>query len=399
MRFLGLDLGTTSFKGAVLDTEHGTITHVRRVSSPDPVAGLPAGHHELDPSGVLIAVRQLIGELLREAPDAKGVVVCSQMHCVVLTDADGRPRSNIITWKDQRSTDTVQGLRRIVSADEQREIGGELRVGLPVATLSWLRSENPPEDGLVPASLPDFVLARLCGTVPTTETTNAAAHGLLHLERGDWHHELIAKLGLSHLRWSPVRPVGEVIGTCEIDGRRLTCFTPIGDQQCALVGAELAPRELSINISTGSQVSLLSDRPGGGDYQVRPYFDRQWLRTIVQVPAGRSLAVLMRLLTEVPGSTPDPWEYIAAATERVAGTDLEMDLAFFTGPFGDRGSINNIREDNLTVGNLFAAAFAWMAGNYQRCAARLSPEKAWDRVVFSGGLARQFGRLRREILN
>src|SRR6266480_352171 len=98
MRFLGLDLGTTSFKGAVLDTERGTIAHVRRVCSPDPVPGLPAGHHELDPSAVLIAVRQLIGELLREAPDATGLVVCSQMHCLVLTDVDGRARSNIITW-------------------------------------------------------------------------------------------------------------------------------------------------------------------------------------------------------------------------------------------------------------------------------------------------------------
>ena len=398
MHFLGLDLGTTSFKGAVLDTERGMIANVRRVPSPEPVSGLPVGHHELDPPAVLIAVRQLIGDLLRDAPNATGLVVCSQMHCVVLTDADGRPRSNIVSWKDQRAAESVQGLKRIVSSDEQREIGGELRVGLPVATLSWLRSENPPEEGLIPASLPDFVLSQLCVTEPTTEATNAAAHGLFHLERGDWHHELIAKLGLSHLRWPRVRPFGETIGTAVIDGHPLTCFTPIGDQQCALVGAELGPRELSINISTGSQVSLLSDQPGDGDYQVRPYFDGQWLRTIVQVPAGRALAVLMHLLTEVPGTSTDPWEYMAAATERVGLTDLDVDLAFFAGPFGDRGSIGNIREDNLTVGNLFTAAFGWMAKNYEACAARLSPERAWERVVFSGGLARQFGRLRREVL-
>src|SRR5262245_27207718 len=398
MHFLGLDLGTTSFKGAVLDTERGTIANVRRVPSPEPVSGLPPGYHELDPSAVLIAVRQLIGDLLFDAPDATGLVVCSQMHCVVLTDADGSPRSNVITWKDQRATGSVQGLRRIVSPDEQWEIGGELRVGLPVATLSWLRAENPPEEGLIPASLPDFVLSRLCGTEPTTEETNAAAHGLFHLERGDWHHQLIAKLGLSHLRWPRVRPFGEVVGTAEIDGHRLTCFTPVGDQQCALVGAELGARELSINISTGSQVSLLSEQPGGGDYQVRQYFDGQFLRTIVQVPAGRSLAVLVRLLTEVPGSNPDPWEYIAAATECVGLTDLDVDLAFFAGPFGDRGSIGNIREDSLTVGNLFTAAFGWMAENYRRCAERLAPDRSRDRVVFSGGLARQFGRLRREVL-
>ena len=127
-------------------------------------------------------------------------------------------------------------------------------------------------------------------------------------------------------------------------------------------------------------------RPGDGNYQVRPFFDGQSLRTIVQVPAGRSLSVLVRLLTEIPGSTGDPWDYIAAATEVVGTTDLEADLAFFAGPFGDRGSIGNIREDNLTVGSLFVAAFRWMAQCYEQCATRLSPEKAWDRVVFSGGL-------------
>jgi sugar (pentulose or hexulose) kinase len=399
MRCLGLDLGTTSFKGAVLDLDRGTVSHVRRVATPEPVSGLPAGHHELDPSAVLIAVRGLVGDLLKESPDASGLVLCSQMHCVVLTDPDGRPRSNIITWKDQRGVDTVQGLRRIVSEEEQRQIGRELRVGIPVTTLSWLRSEQRWEEGLIPASLPDFVLSQLCGTEPTTEATNAAAHGLFHLEQGHWHLDLIEKLGLSDLRWPQVRVFGDVVGIADIDRHRLTCFTPVGDQQCALVGAEFGAGELSINISTGSQVSLLSDEPGDGDYQVRPYFDRQWLRTIVQVPAGRSLAVLVRLLTEMPGSGTEPWEYIAAATERVESTDLEADLAFFASSFGDRGRIDNIREDNLTVGELFVAAFRWMAKNYRDCAERLSPKKSLDRVVFSGGLAQRFERLRREVLS
>jgi sugar (pentulose or hexulose) kinase len=340
-----------------------------------------------------------MGELLAEAPDTAGLVLCSQMHCVVLTDADGRPRSNVITWKDQRGAgDLFAELQRRVTPDEQREIGRELRVGLPIVTLSWLRHNGRLEPGLVPASLPDFVLSQLCGVEPTTEATNAAAHGLYHLERGDWHRELIAKLGLAELRWPRVRPFGEVVGTGEIGGRRLRCFTPVGDQQCALAGAELGERELSLNISTGSQVSLLAPEPGGGDYQVRPYFDGRWLRTIVQVPAGRSLSVLMDLLTEIPGGGADPWEYIGRESERTGESDLDVNLAFFAGPFGSSGSVSNIREDNLTVGNLFAAAFRSMAANYARCAERLSPDQAWDRVVFSGGLAQRFGRLRREVL-
>ncbi|HKB06389.1 MAG TPA: FGGY family carbohydrate kinase [Gemmataceae bacterium] len=400
MRVLGLDLGTTSFKGAVLDLDERTMGPVRRVPTPEPVSALPPGHHELDAPAVLAAVRRLIRELLADAPDADGLFLCSQMHCVVLTDSDGRPRSNVITWKDQRGAgDLFAELQRRVTADEEREIGRELRVGLPVVTLSWLRRHGRLERGLVPASLPDLVLSQLCGVEPTTEATNAAAHGLFHLERGDWHHELIAKLGLSDLRWPRVRPFGEVVGTPEIAGHRLRCFTPVGDQQCALAGVELGERELSLNISTGSQVSLLAREPGGEDYQVRPYFDGRWLRTIVQVPAGRSLSVLVNLLSEIPGGRTDPWEYIARESERAGETDLDVNLAFFAGPFGASGSVASIREGNLTVGNLFAAAFRSMAENYARCAERLSPDQAWERVVFSGGLARRFERLRRGVLS
>src|SRR5262249_1110488 len=188
--------------------------------------------------------------------------------------------------------------------------------------------------------------------------------------------------------WPSHRRVGKGIGTANVGGSGLTCFTSVGDQQCALAGVLLGERELSLNISTGSQVSLLAGEPGDGDFQIRPYFDGLSLRTIVQVPAGRSLAVLVNLLTEL-GSTSDPWERADRDTEQVVATDLQVNLSFFASGFGDRGSITNIREDNLTVGQLFTAAFRSIAENYDRCARRLSPDRAWDRLVFSGGLAQR----------
>jgi xylulokinase len=404
--FLGLDLGTTHCKGAVLDPARRTIAHFRRVPTPECVRGLPATRHELDPAAVLATVRELLAELLREAPDAAGLVMCSQMHGVVLIDDRGNPRSNVITWKDQRALEppatgpgsVFDELTRLVTTEEQHQIGRELRVGLPITTLYCLRREHGELGALYPASVPDFVLAELCDTEPTTEPTNAAAHGLSHLDRGDWHRDLIAKLGLDGLRWPRVRTFGEVVGVAEIDGRRLTCFTPVGDQQCALVGAGLRERELSLNISTGSQVSLVTQERPRGDFLVRPYFDGQWLRTIVSVPAGRALGALVGLLTEIGGGGGDPWDSIPRAVDAVPETDLEVDLSFFASLTGSRGRIANIREGNLTVGHLFAAAFRSMAANYARCAAVLSPDRDWDRVVFSGGLVRRFPRLRQEVL-
>jgi sugar (pentulose or hexulose) kinase len=409
--YLGIDLGTSFFKAAVLDLDRGEVRHVRRLPTPEPVAGLPANRCELDPAAVLAAVRRLIGEMLGDAPDADGLVMCSQMHCVVLTDARGEARSNVITWKDQRVLDPYprgpgsyfEALLRRLGPEERQRVGGEVRVGVAAGSLFWLAEEGRLPAGACPASLPDFVLSNLCGVGPTTEATNAAAHELLNLARNEWDHEIIAKLGLSSLLWPRRRPFGEVVGVGEVGGHRLRCFTPVGDQQCALAGAGLGEGELSLNISTGSQVSLLAREPTAGDYQVRPYFDGRYLKTIVQVPAGRSLALLVDLLTEIGraggAGGPDPWEYVEQAVDRVGASDLEVDLAFYAGAMGRCGRIANIREDNLTVGHLFAAAFRAMADNYAACARRLSPGGDWQRVVFSGGLAQRFPRLRQEILS
>jgi sugar (pentulose or hexulose) kinase len=404
-RFLGIDLGTSFLKGAVLDLDAGRFHQVRRVPAPDPVPGLPELHHELDPGAVLTAVCRLITELLHDAPDATGLLMCSQMHGLVLSDERGAALSNVITWKDQRvlessaegSGTVFDELARLVPAQEQQQIGNELRVGVPATTLYWLRQRGRLPPGCLATPLPDFVFASLCGREPTSEPTTAAAHGLLRLDSLDWHHVLIDRLGLSSVRFPRVRQFGEPVGSADIAGTRLTCYTPVGDQQCALAGVGLEPGELSLNISTGSQVSELARDLRPGDFQVRPYFDGHWLRTIVQIPAGRALSRLVNLLTEI-GRSPEPWAYVAAAVERVRVTDLDVSLAFFAADAGTRGHIANIHEGNLNVGHVFAAAFAWMAGQFAECAGRISPQRQWTRAVFSGGLAARLPRLRDDVI-
>jgi sugar (pentulose or hexulose) kinase len=402
---LGLDLGTTTFKGAKLDLEEGIVTNIIRLPAPEPLANLPPTRHELSPEDVIAAVRTVLTELLRSVPEATGLLICSQMHCVVFTDHRGNPRSNVITWKDRRSTEPLSSrnpsrfrqLTERVSDNELEEIGRELRVGIPITTLDFLKQTGELPTGTFPVSLPDFVLANLCHVEPTTEPTNAAAHGLLHLDRGEWHWDLINRLGLDQLHWPRIRPTGELVGMLNLDGHELACFTPVGDQQCALVGVGLQQKELSLNISTGSQSSMLNLKRPRGQFQVRPYFGGQWLSTIVSVPAGRSLSLLVKLLTEL-GNHSDPWSLILQEVDRVTQTDLIVDLSFFPCFTGNSGSIMNIHEGNLTVGHLFASAFRTMAINYAHCAELLSPASEWNCIVFSGGLAARFRRLREEIL-
>lgn len=406
MTLLAIDLGTSYIKGAVLDLDTLRLAHIRRALFPAALPGLPPLHYEVDPHTVVAAVRALIDALLPHAPDCAGVVMATQMHSLVLADARGAPLTNAITWQDQRALEPHPSgtgsyfdlLVQRLSAAERRQLGNELRPGLPICALFYLAEQGRLPAGSVPMTLADWVIARLCGTQPGTEPTNAAAQGALNLETLDWHHDVLARLGLNRLRWPALRRSGDVVGTARVGGHALPCRTPVGDQQCALVGAALGADELSLNIATGSQVSRISSHLAFGDYQTRPFFDGQFLATITHLPAGRALNLLIRLLSELAEAQqialPDPWAYIPRAAAAVAETDLQVDLAFFASARGDRGAITNIHEGNLTVGHLFRAAFEHMAGNYHACALRLWPERGWRRLVFSGGLAQQLELLR-----
>lgn len=410
MRLLALDLGTTFIKGAVLDLDQLHLRHIRRQPFPKPLPHLPPLFYEVDPETLVTTVSTLLAELLALAPDAQGLVLCTQMHGLVLCTAQGAARSNVITWQDQRSlaphpagqgTYLAQLLAEI-PPEQRQQTGREVQPSRPLCYLYWMAVNGQlPQEAVIPATLADFVIANLAGNTPTIEPTNAGAHGALNLTTMQWHTELLARLGLEHLRWPEIRPFGQPVAELKIEGRILPCYAPVGDHQCAVVGALLAPDELSLNISTGSQVSLITAELALGDYQTRPFFDGRFLNTITGIPAGRALNHLVELLTELAQlqGTPlaDPWPTIAQAAAGVASSDLAVNLSFFDSVGGSSGSISNIREDNLTVGHLFYAAFQSMAKNYYQSAQRLAPDQPWQRLVFSGGLAQKIEVLQRLI--
>ncbi len=409
MSFLGIDLGTSFIKGAVLDLETRQLGHVRRIPFPAQVENVGPSHCEFDAGAIVAAVRTLIEELAPRAPDCEGLVMCSQMHGLVLMNDHGEARSNCVSWRDLRAVaphpsgagSYYEVLKRRVNPARARQLGNELDPGRPLCYLFWFAEQGRLEPGLTPVSMPDFVLSVLCGSAPGVEVTNAGAYGALNLETLGWHEEVIEELGLGRLCWPVLRKQGEVVGHLKLPRGPVPCYAPVGDYQCALVGALLGQEEVSLNIATGSQVSRMTPGLILGDYQTRPFFEGRFLNTFTGAPAGRSLNVLLHLLDDLARAEgielKDPWRSIAQAAEEVADTDLEVDLNFFPTPWGDRGRIANIGGNNLTLGHLFRGAFQNMADIYFDCAVRLWPEKSWKNLLFSGGLACKLEVLRETI--
>ena len=247
----------------------------------------------------------------------------------------------------------------------------------------------------------DYVVRTLCSGRRTNADPTLAL-GLIDLTTNSWHSHAFSALGLEALVWPELDGVWRNTGVVKLDGKGIPCYPPIGDHQAALAGSLLQNEELSINISTGSQISLLMDRFVPGCYQTRPYLDGRFLNTITHLPAGRSIDVLVNLVTEISGlqgvKLADPWPTIIKAAEAVQDTELSANLTFFDGSLGSQGSITNITTENLALGTLFRAAFCNMAESYATCAARLSPNHAWRSLVFSGGMAQNIPLLRKFIL-
>jgi sugar (pentulose or hexulose) kinase len=410
MRFIGIDLGSTFIKGAVLDLDGLVIRHIERLPFPAPIRGPDPAFREFDPAEIVAVTRSLLGRLLQHAPDAAGLVMCSQLHGMVLTADNDRAVSNAINWQDQRALQPLPGghgsyfdeVNRRLTPEERRQLGNEARPGVPLCYLFWLaQNQRLPAPTAVVTALPSFVTASLCGGPPKSDVTHAFAHGALNVETLDWHRPVIEKLGLDCVRWPEIVAQGAVVGEYRVGSRRLPIFAPVGDYHCSQAGAFLEEGELSVNISTGSAVIQLARGCEFGDFQTRPWFDGRFLKTITHIPGGRALNALVRLLSELAQAQRltlrDPWDYILAEAAKIGSTDLRVDPAFYFSALGDCGALTNVREENLTVGHLFQAAFAGMADNYARCAVRLSPGKDWTRLVFSGGVALKTALLRRLI--
>ena len=410
MNYIAIDIGTSYVKGGIVDTESLALGDVRRTSSPELIKQEEPLFQEFDPDGIVSIVRELIEELLDAVESCQGVLMCGQMSGLVLCSEEGRPLSTYISWQDSRCLmphPSGEGtyfdlFTERVGNDARRRLGNEFRPGMPLAFLYWLRERNemPDDQPTIPVTLPDFVAANLCKARPVMDLT--ATCGSVDVRNMAFPQDLIDRLGLSDLQWPEIVDYKTRVGECYIGGKHFPVYAPVGDQQCALAGMLLMPGELSINISTGSQVAMISDTADVGNYQVRAYFDGKFLRTISHVPAGRALNVIMDLLTEISANqgleTDKAWDYFFEQADATECSDLEVNLALFPSPVPGPGGIVNMREDNVTVGHVARACLERMSAYYEILSQRIAPERDCQQIVLSGGISNKSDLLRRRIV-
>ena len=287
-----------------MDLENCAVGEVIKEDFPALISDLPVGHFEVEPSQIQAAVENLKVKLFEIAPDASSIHWTGQMGGVILTDQAGNALTNYISWRDQRTLEPYssdggsyfQLLEQRLTRTRIEELGNDCKPGSALSLLFWLAERGELPDSAIPLALADYVAMVLCDAEPATEYTSAL--GTLNVQTNQWHREAFDELGIGGLHWPRLTDAYHVVGEMAAHGSAIPSYPSVGDHQCALAGTRLRRNELSINVSTGSQIGLLADGYQPGDYQVRPYFDRQYLKALTHLPAGRSLNVLIDLLSE-----------------------------------------------------------------------------------------------------
>ena len=264
---LGLDLGTTYAKAAVVTLDGRERSHGR---APTPWRAVPTGA-EMDP-------RDLVRAAVDAARDALGstegrvvaVGIASMAETGALLDAAGEPVVPMIAWHDTRGDAEAEEVGAAIGPERFSE-----RTGLPVSrlcTLSkyrWLRTNVPAAArGVRWLNVAEWVTKALGGE-EVAELSLSSRTGFLDLDGRTWWEESLGMAGVPPgFLPDPVSagsPAGRVTETLPeaVDA----VLTVSGhDHPCASVGAEATRRgDLFDSCGTAEAFVRPVDRPLGAE--------------------------------------------------------------------------------------------------------------------------------------
>lgn len=227
--FIGLDIGTSSVKGALVTAEGGVEHSTKETFSYEV---LENGGVEYCVQAYLDACFQVLKELAGEVKggNIKGICASSASGNMVLLDKEGRPMTPLISWQDKRVTNEARELLSDLDTDVFYEMIGwpyGFRA-FPLSQLSYMKKYNPQllsDCGMVAMSTEYlyYVLTGAWGISTSAGTT----YFLIDQQKGEYIKPLLELLGISQCQLPPILPCGAVVGTVKAD-MEAQCGIPSG---------------------------------------------------------------------------------------------------------------------------------------------------------------------------
>jgi xylulokinase len=269
---LGLDIGTTSTIGILLDTDGAVLA---LADAPVALHSDHPGWAEEDPEEWWANTGAICRRLLAEAGIApaavKAVGVTGMVPALVALDADGRPVRRSIQQSDGRTGAEVAALARDVDAARfLARTGNGVNQQLVAPRLRWLARHEPDAFARIATVLGsyDFIAGRLTGA-PALERNWALEAGFLDLGTSAIAEDLVALGGIGPEKLPPLRPGEAVVGTVRQAAAQhtgLAVGTPVvagaaDHVASAFVAGISAPGDLLIKFGGAGDVLLATADP------------------------------------------------------------------------------------------------------------------------------------------
>lgn len=400
MSIIGLDIGTTTLSAAVL--EEGTRRLLDRRTVPHGAFISAEPYAAIQDTEKIISLALETIESLRAAHDPVSAIgLTGQMHGIVYTNTCGRAVSPLYTWQDGRGNLPLPCGRRFADALSE-ETGYPLSTGYGAVTHAHLlRHGNLPKGAYKFTTIHGYLGMLLTGRkTPLLHASDAASLGCFDLETGRFDHQSISRIGAEY--FPDTAKSACVMGKT---GYGAKVITGIGDNQASFLGAAGNGKDaVLVNIGTGSQVSMRTDRllscPG---CETRPLNGEEYLLVGAPLCGGRAYAILEKFLRECAslagiqsGSLYDKMNELALNEPL---NPLRVDTAFCgTRANPDaRGGVYGLGEDNFTPAHLIYGTLTGMARElheYYESMADATGRKA-VRLIASGNAVRRNPALRK----
>ena len=347
MKAIGIDIGTTSICGVVMDTDSGALIRSVTKNSEAFLCGCAPWERIQSVDRIMSVAMEVLDDLVDS--DTAVIGVTGQMHGIVYVNAEGEAVSPLYTWQDERGN--------LPYRDTTYAAYLGCASGYGCVTDLYNRENGLRPQGAVSfCTIHDYFVMKICSlTSPLIHASDAASFGLYDLRE-------------NRLNWdfSP-----ETVKDYRIAGkyRGIPVSVAIGDNQASVFSTLADENALLLNVGTGSQVSLVSDTPiTAENVETRPYFDGKYLIVGAALCGGRAYSLLkdfyakvLRRVTNIDDG--EVYGIMSNMAESEDARTLSVDTRF-AGTRSDpalRGSITDIGTDNFTPASLTRGVLDGMA--------------------------------------
>ncbi len=360
MQAIGLDIGTTSVCGILVDAKTGETLRSITKKNDTFIKTENSFEKQQDPTALIAILEGILSELLSEAKDVKSIGITGQMHGIVYLDSCGNPVSPLTIWQDGRGDQPYKN-GMTYAEYMQEKTGYQLATGYGAVTYFYdLKNGLVPKNAVTFCTIHDLAAMKLGGrTSPLLHPSDAASFGLYDLKNNCFDSKAITALCMNPDLFPEVGKDFEIIGCY----KGIPVSTAIGDNQASVIGS-VADLEHSVlvNVGTGSQISCTTDAPPTtNELDCRPLTSSQYLLAGSSLCGGRAYAMLERLFreiaeavteTEVKSAYPAMDKLMANYQEQTSPLEVQTTFSGTRNEPSLRGAIANIGTENLTMGSL-----------------------------------------------